>query len=208
MSQDWKPIALKARRELLWLAGSVALTASLVFGSHFHAQSALQSVTRIGGQVGQQQTNLDGKHKDLENIQEHIREFRSLKEAGLVGVAKREAWIEQLMSSRAALRLEDNMLYSLNPPQALITPDAAGATGSTGAEDPEAAKNAPVTHDLEFELKGIHEKELLDFLEHYRTRVEGRFRIQSCIMTEPGAKGMLARCTLRFFTLPEPKENT
>jgi hypothetical protein len=202
MSQDWKPIALKARRELLWLAGSVALTASLVFGSHFHAQSTLQSITRIGGQVGLQQTNLDGKHKDLENIQEHIREFRSLKEAGLVGVARREAWIEQLISSRAALRLEDNLLYSLNPPQTLITPDA------TGAEDPEAARNAPVTHDLEFELKGIHEKELLDFLEHYRTRVEGRFRIQSCIMTEPGAKGMLARCTLRFFTLPEPQEST
>jgi hypothetical protein len=59
----------------------------------------------------------------------------------------------------------------------------------------------PEFHDLEIAISGIHEEELLLLLKDYQTRVKGRFRVNTCSLTDRSEAGLSAHCTLRFFTL-------
>jgi hypothetical protein len=73
----------------------------------------------------------------------------------------------------------------------------------TEADPAGDTSTSAMTHDLEFELKDIHEGDLLKLLHHFRDKAHGRFRIQSCTLANPSATGLFAKCTLRFFSLPE-----
>lgn len=192
------PIFKRARRPINVLAVAILLALTLVFGSIYGRDSLRKSVAQSRSQLSAQRPNLTAKQQDLRNVQAHIAEFRAFRAQGLVGRADREGWVEQLVQSREQLKLPDTLSYVLKPPQALAdaaTPDPAAA--------PAPSADAPATHDLDFELKAIHEQELLAFLHDYRTRVHGRFRVQSCRFSEPAETGLVAQCTLRFFSLPE-----
>lgn len=186
----------RARRPLNLLAGAIFLSLTLVFGSIYGRDSLKTSLAQSRIELGAQQPNLTAKQQELRNIQAHIGQFRAFRTQGLVGSADREGWVEQLVASREQLKLADTFSYILKPPQAMT---------DVATPDPAAAMNpdATATHDLDFELKGIHEQELLAFLQDYRTRVHGRFRVQSCRFSEPTQAGLLAQCSLRFFNLPE-----
>jgi hypothetical protein len=148
---------------------------------------------------------LETKRQDLANIRQHIEQFRLLKQQGLVGRADREGWVEQLVASREQLGVGSSISYNLKPPQPMadsMVPDA--SAGVQAAAPIALAADAPGSHDLDFELVGIHEGELITFLNHYQAKVQGSFRVQSCRLGRPTATGLVASCTLRFFNLPEP----
>lgn len=189
----------RTRRPLNVLAGAIFLSLTLVLGSIYVRDTLQKSLAQSHNRLGAQQPILAGKQLDLSNIQAHIKQFRALREQGLVGSADREGWVEQLVASREQLKLTDTLSYTLKPPQAITdsaSPDPAAVVPS------EANPDATATHDLDFELTGIHELELLDLLDDYRTRVHGRFRVQFCHLGS-AQTGLLVQCTLRFFTLPE-----
>lgn len=188
----------RARRPLNMLAVAILLTLTLVLGSIYGRDSLRKSLAQSRGQLGALQPSLTAKQQDLRNIQAHIEQFRALRAQGLVGRADREGWVEQLVLSREQLKLPDTLSYVLKPPQALTDAATADPAAST-----QPSADVATTHDLDFELRAIHEQELLGFLNDYRTRVHGRFRVQSCRFSEPAETGLVAQCTLRFFSLPE-----
>ncbi|MDK9703701.1 MAG: hypothetical protein OEL20_11230 [Sulfuritalea sp.] len=195
----------RARRPLNLLAGAIFLSLTLVFGSIYGRDALKNSVTQSRVRLATLQPDLTAKQQDLIMIQTHIGPFRAFREQGLVGRADREGWVEQLVASREQLGLPDNLSYLLKQPQAITEP----GVGTPAPADPAAmaqggaAPDVPATHDLDFELTGIHELQLLDFLDHYRTKVHGRFRVQACHLADPRQTGLWAQCTLRFFSLPE-----
>jgi hypothetical protein len=189
------PIFKRARRPLNVLAGAIFLSLTIVFGSIYGRDTLRESLAQSRSQLGTQQPNLTAKQQDLRDVQAHIGQFRGFRTQGLVGSADREGWVEQLVASRERLQLADTLSYVLKPPQAMT--DAATADPAAAAVNPDA----PATHDLDFELRGIHEQELLDLLQDYQSKVHGRFRVQACHLGATPA-GLVAQCTLRFFNLP------
>ena len=189
-----RQIALAARPALQWLALAIIGTILVVGGLYVAkrrvaADAALARATHQAGLA-----TLAQREADLKNVATHIKDYQALQRSGLVGSPAREAWVEQLLAARVALRLPDTLTYVLNAPAPFE------------AVQSDAAESTPVTHlthDLSVELSGIHELDLLRLIDRLRDTAGGRFRIQSCQLTNPGASGMTARCVLRFFTLQE-----
>ena len=194
-------ILLQSRRALLALAGAAAVATALVLGSMFLSSHLKEGVDQDSAQTNTLQAELQQKQTDLNNIQAHIEKFHLLKQQGLVGTADREGWVEQFGASRQTVGLGTaTVTYSLEPPKAV------SEAAATPADDPAAVvvdPTAPLQHDLQFDMQGIHEVELLKFLQDYKTRVDGQFRIEACELGNPSATGLEAKCTLRFFNLPD-----
>ena len=186
----------QARRQLYVLAAATVIVLVVVVGSNDLRNHIQEGVEREGSELSAQKALMTQKELDLNNIQTHIDQFRSLKKQGLVGAADREGWAEQLVASRQALGLGGVRLsYTLAPPQAL----GDGVAAENAAADP----SAPLRHDMVIELMGIHEVELLNLLQDYKSHVNGQFRVESCHLSNPEPAGLGATCTLRFFTLPD-----
>jgi hypothetical protein len=192
---NWQLLLKPAKRQLLWLAAALVTSMILVAGSRYYRDELHANLGQTQGQLTSQQSALAEKQQDLDNIQTHIKEFNSLKQKGLVGLPDREDWVEQLPHSRAAVRAADTLTYILGPPQSVV--DLTGTAAASGTD------TSVTTYDLEFELKETHEFEVLKLLAHYRETVHGRFRIESCALSNAMANGLVARCKLRFFSLPE-----
>lgn len=195
---DWLPIIKQARTSLLVLAGVVIFSVLLHVGTVFLRNHVSAQLSQKQNQVAAEQENLATKQKDLESMKSSFGRFRDMQKRGVTGRTRREEWIEQLIASHRELRLPETLTYTLKQPSAVIP---AGTPGQTGGEN--AGNDAPLAHDLEFELRSIHEEELLAFLKIYEGKVNGRFRVHACQLGEPSASGLAARCTLRFFTLPQ-----
>lgn len=194
----------RCKRPLNLLAGAIFLALSLMVGSVFLRDSLKEGVAESRNLLASLRTGLEAKTQDLVNIREHIETFRGLKKQGLVGNADREGWVEQLVASRQQLAVGSAITYNLKPAQAMADSTVADTSGSVpGATPAPAAPDAPATHDLDFELVAIHEGELISFLNHYRTKVQGQFRVQGCRLGQATPSGLMANCTLRFFSLPE-----
>lgn len=198
---DWLPIFRRARKSLVVLLTILAVSLGLYFGSAYSRGQLTADLAQQQAQISSEQENLAQKQKELDSIQANIQKFRQLQQQGMIGKAKREEWIEQLIATRKQLGLPETLTYTLKQPASL---SANPNPEQTPADSTQAvASDAPLAHNLEFELRHIHEEELLAFLKTYQSKVNGRFRIQSCRLAEPATNGLLAQCTLRFFTLPQ-----
>lgn len=206
---DWLPVCRRARSSLIVLTGVLLFCTGLYLGSAHFRTSLSNRLGQKQAQVSTEQEALNQKQKDLDNIQSHIQQFRQLQEQGLIGTAQREDWVEQLLATRRQLGLPENLTYTLKQPTPVSTnptPEQTPADTATAA-----APDSPMAHNLEFELSQTQEAELIALLKTYESKVRGRFRVQSCRLSEPGANGLTARCTLRFFTIPQiakPAEST
>lgn len=196
-----REIFQRSRRRLNSLGWAIFFALSLVFGSIYVRDSLKGMLSTTQGQVNSRKALLEVKQTDLKNIRAHIVEFRQLKQQGLVGVADRESWVEQFSSVRAELKAGDTLSYTLKPPQVLANPGSDPASPAPAVSSEEAT---PLTHDLDIELGGIHEDEVIALFQGYRERTRGRFRVQSCRFGNPTPAGMFAQCTLRFFNVQEP----
>ena len=192
-----------ARRELAILACTCIAAFAIVFGSAYWNAQEKEGLGQVEAQASARQSELNQKQTDLNNIQAHIDKFKALKQKGLVGVADREGWAEQFNTSRQTVGLGGvDLTYTLDPPK--VMSDVPASPDDIAAPiDPTAA----LQHDLQFELRGVHEVELLKLLRDYKANVDGQYRIQSCELNNPSSTGLQAKCTLRFFTLPNPSKS-
>ena len=210
-----KVVLQKSQRQLQWLAVAVVLSLALVGGSYYLRDSLATRVAENQANLTAQQQLLTQRQLDLENIHEHADKFRALRAKGLVGNGDREGWVEQLGQSRAALRLPDTLTYHLGRPRSIEDADVGSGAGFDAAPDiAEATEGAPAdgqapqVNDLDFELTEVHEGEVLALIDHYRRAVHGQFRIQSCRLGGAAPNGLSAKCSLRFFNLPEKAEES
>lgn len=198
---EWLPVCRRARTSLIVLTGVLVFSAALYLGSSHFRTTLNQRLGQRQAEVSAEQEALNQKQADLDNMQSHIQQFRRLQEQGLIGTAQREDWVEQLLATRQQLGLPEQLTYTLQQPTPLNSnpnPEQAPADASQPV-----SPDTPLAHNLEFELSQTQEAELIALLNTYESKVRGRFRVQSCRLSEPSANGLTARCTLRFFTLPQ-----
>jgi hypothetical protein len=194
---DWKTIVQLARHSLITLGATVLVMLALSAGAFMLKDRQLTQLAQEQLQLSGLKGGLAQKQADLADLQTKTGRFSQLRQQGLLGAVDREAWIEALLASVARTGLAaDSLNYTLETPRAL-TPAIAGAADPTGLGE------GALVHDLVLELKNIHEDELLSLLRDYQTHVRGVFRVQSCTLSKPTERGLLARCTLRFFNLPD-----
>ena len=62
----------------------------------------------------------------------------------------------------------------------------------------------PLAHDMKFELREVHEADVLNLIAAYRSQVKGRFRVNACALQDAKESGLTAQCSLRFITVPLP----
>lgn len=200
----WQTVVNRARTPLFVLTGALGLGLVLVFGSGYLRDRLRDDLLQSRKQLSAQQASLAERERDLINVETYNEQFRALQRQGLVGAPDREDWVEQLLASSKRLGLPGNLAYTLHPPVPMSDGTPADQTGANAAQE---NPNAVLVHDLDFELRDIHEEELLDLLHDYKNRVHGRFRVQACKLDSPAREGLAVRCTLRFFTLPQPAGN-
>ena len=194
---DWKTIVQLARHSLITLGATVLVMLALSAGAFMLKDRQLTQLAQEQLQLSGLKGGLAQKQADLADLQTKTGRFSQLRQQGLLGAVDREAWIEALLASVARTGLAaDSLNYTLETPRAL-TPAIAGAA------DPTGLGGGALVHDLVLELKNIHEDELLSLLRDYQTHVRGVFRVQSCSLSNPTERGLLTRCTLRFFNLPD-----
>lgn len=199
---DLKTIASLARRSLISLAAALALALALYGGSRFFRETERAEVAQLQQLDAASNASLAEKQLDLASLQEKTTRFAVLRQQGLVGIAGREGWAEQLVASHLQAGLPGPLIYTLQAPKPLTLQNGS-ATGAAATEPGAVTSSEPVFHDLDFELTNIHEGELLALLRDYQAQVKGRFRIHACTLSNPTDVGLSARCTLRFFTIPD-----
>lgn len=193
-----------ARRSLIVLGVAMTMTVGAFFGVRYLTDREGNQMQQLQQQEAQAQATLQQKQADTTTLQEGMRQFDTLREQGLVGLPEREGWVEQLLATREQMGLPNTLTYILQPAKPLAQQDAEVSGVAAEPQNAAEAPSGPVFHDLEFQLSGIHEGELLAFLSTYQSQVKGRFRVNGCALTAPLETGLTAACTLRFFTLPLP----
>lgn len=192
---DWKAIVQLARHSLVTLGAAVLLMLALYAATFMLKDRQLTQLAQAQQQLGALQGQLAQKQSDLADLQAKTGRFSQLRQQGLLGGVDREAWIEALLASVVRTGLPaDALSYTLDTPKALASV-MAGTTNTVPM--------GVLVHDLVFELKNSQEDELLALLRDYQATVRGVFRVQSCTLSNPTESGLLARCTLRFFNLPD-----
>ncbi|MBI5108724.1 MAG: hypothetical protein HZA62_08240 [Rhodocyclales bacterium] len=203
-----REIFQRSRRRLNILGASIFFALTLVFGSIYLRDSLIKSLATSQGLLGARTATLNLKQGDLSSIRTHIARYRELRQQGLVGNAERESWVEQLVATRSELGVAEMLNYVLKPPRSVAEDGSGELAAASSAANPDAqGADSAMYHDLDFEIRGSHEGELLALLNEYRSKVKGRFRMQSCRLGSPGSNGLVAQCTLRFFNQPEPAKN-
>ncbi len=198
-------IILLARRSLLVLAVALIMAFGLYAGSSFFKDRGRTQLAATQQTASANQASLSEKQLDLDNLQAEIKHFNLLRDQGMVGEPDRAGWTEQLTASRQRTSLPDTLVYTLEPPKPLTMQGNVENAPAAAQEVAPADASEALFHDLNFEISSIHEEELVLFLRDFQTHVKGRFRINACRLENRTATGLSARCTLRFFTLPEIK---
>ena len=201
-----KAIFIGARRSLIALSAALVTTGGVFFGAQYLVDQARNQIQQLQQQQAQDETALKQKLIDATSLHEGIDKFETLRKQGLVGLPAREAWVEQLISTRAKLGLPSTLTYTLLPPKPLKQQGAESALATAEPGAVAEATDGPLFHDLEFKISAIHEDELLALLRDYQSHVMGRFRVNACTLATPLENGLSASCTLRFFTLPDPRD--
>ena len=199
--KDWKPIFLGAKRSLIHLAVVAVLCIAVVVGLHLLAGSLNGEVQALGSSVQAQRSALSQKQEDLRNMRSNIARFEALRAQNLMGTPDRPMWVEELLASHSRLGVATPLVYQLQMPRTLanaVMPSSADATPPA-----DGASQEPLVHDLQFELRDVHEADVLRLIQDFRTHVKARFRVNACTFSDPRATGMTAKCVLRFVTIPK-----
>jgi hypothetical protein len=192
--KEWKPILLLARLKLVVLMFACIVSIGVILAIRHLNQQLNASLQQVNAELQSQQSQLEVKKSDLLNIESHIKRYETLKLQGLVGEPDRAMWVEQIQKNRSFLGLPDGFTVQLLPAKLLDDRQESAAI--------EGAIAQPYKHEMEFELRNVHEVEVLTLINTYRKEVRGRFRLQSCKFGEPKEIGFIANCTLRFVTIP------
>lgn len=200
-----RQIILKlARRSLMVLAAAIAIALALYLGSRYFKDRMQMQLVQVQQIETSNQASLAEKQADLASLQAEIIHFNLLRQQGMVGVPDRAGWVEQLTASRQRTGMPDTLAYTLQAPKPLSLQNGTNPTAEP-ADAATAEGDGAMFHDLNIEFSSIHEAELLAFLHDYQTHVKGLFRVDGCTLSMRTETGLSARCTLRFFTLPDAR---
>jgi hypothetical protein len=199
--KDWKPIFLGARRSLIHLAVVALLCIGIVIGLHMLARSLNAEVLELGRSVQAQRAELNQRQEDLRNMRGNIARFEALRVQNLIGTPDRPMWVEELLASHSRLGVTTPLVYQLQVPRTLATADTQPSADATPPAD--GTSEEPLVHDLQFELRDVHEVDVLRLIQDFRSHVKGRFRVNACTFSDPRTAGMTAKCVLRFVTIPK-----
>ncbi|MGQ0711812.1 MAG: hypothetical protein ACT4NV_18925 [Rhodoferax sp.] len=188
---DVQRIAALCKRHLLALGLCAGVAAVALGALYYGADLQRQATQATAAALQSQQALVAEQENDLKNVQTHIRRYQQLRDQGLMGEAQRLLWMEQLQQAFAQAGVAQQLRMELQAPQPLAVDPAL-----------QDADSQALSHDLAFEIPGVVETEVLAGLAHLRQHARGRFRVHACHFAEAKADGLLARCTLRFITIP------
>lgn len=197
---EWKPVLELAKKSLITFLVVLVLAGMLVWVAKTYEENANTLLAQTQSELQANQTQLESKVADLENMESHIKRYETLKAQGLIGEPMRSKWVEDFKESHIELRLPDALTVELQTSKPL-------EMQSTDAVEGDALNLQPWMHELVFDISGVHEQELLELMQNYQNRVKGRFRLQECLLTEPKETGLNARCVLRFVSIPIQENN-
>lgn len=176
------------------LALSLTLAIALVVGLLHYRTAHRDSLARAEATLQASHQEVNALAADLASLETHLARFKHLVALGLIGDPNRDAWVHDLEEIYSTLQLPPTLRYALSAPQPLAE------TAATSSPTPTMIHKA-WRHDLDIELSGLHEGELLGFLEALRAKWQAPFRLEECSMTRETA-GLKIKCTLCLFSLP------
>jgi hypothetical protein len=192
---EWKPVFVLAKKSLIVFGVVLVLVIGLVLVAQQFEKNASQMLSQTLGELQNNQNLFESKSIDLKNMEEHIKRYETLKARGLVGEPQRALWVEEFKKSQVELKIPD-LGVELKTSKPLTMQ-------ATFVEEGDGQTSQPLMHDLVFELRDVHEQEVLKLVDDYKNRVKGRFRLNECIFFEPKETGMSARCLIKLITIPE-----
>lgn len=188
-----------ARVALIMFALSVAIAMAVVAGLAKYRTDKEQTIKQTDQQLAATREEIRKLTFDLDSINRLSAKYRKLTRLGFTGEADRDGWVQRLEAIYRDTHLPPTLRYTLAPPQ-LLNPQAIAADAQT------AYQNNVSHHDLGLELTGIHEGELLDFMEKLGTDWQAPYRVETCQIArgeagEPIA-GLQIKCTVQLYSLP------
>lgn len=188
-----------AKVTLMLFALSVVLALATVVGLAQYRSEKELSILRTEQKLTDMRENIRKLTFDLDTINRLAATFNKLAGLGFIGEPDRDAWVQRLESIYRDTRLPPTLRYTLAPPQLLNTQAVA-------ADAPTAYQNNVSRHDLSLDLSGIHEGELLDFLNKLDTDWRTPYRIETCQIAREEASepitGLQIKCTVQLYSLP------
>jgi hypothetical protein len=186
-----------AKAALLLLAISVVAAFIIVAGVAKYRSEKEQSILQTEQQLADTRENIRKLTFDLDSINKLAAKYKQLTLLGFIGEPDRDGWVQRLESIYRDTHLPPALRYTLAPPQ-LINPQAVPA-------DAEGAyRNNVSHHDLSLELSGIHEGELLDFMDKLNSDWRTPYRVEACQISRDAEviTGLQIRCTVQLYSLP------
>ncbi len=189
-------IVLKpARVALLLFALSLILALLIVTGLSRYRVEKQQDILKTEQQLNDTRQRIEKLTFDLNTITELADKYKKLSKLGFVGEPDRDGWVQRLESLYQETRLPPTLRYTLAPPQPV---------------DPKATDTdigyQVLHHDLSMELSGIHEGELLDFMEKLGGNWRAPYRVDSCQIARGEAEepvtGLQIKCLIKLYSLP------
>jgi hypothetical protein len=195
---DLTSILRQSKTALAVLGGTALLGLASYFALAAFLQKDQTELASVQSEKAASETDLTAKQAELAMFKSNFSRFEALQQKGLVGAAKRDDWVEDLVRAHQRAKLPLTLGYDLLAPRAVVAANAAPNAGVASG-----ATIAPVElHELDVSLDSIHEVELVQFLNRYQDEVRGRYRLQSCVLSSPRNSGLSANCRLYFFNLP------
>ena len=195
---DLTSILRQSKTALAVLGASAMLGLASYFALAAYLQKDQTELASVQSEKAASETDLTAKQAELAMFKSNFSRFEALQQKGLVGVAKRDDWVEDLVRAHQRAKLPLTLGYDLLAPRAVVAANAAPNAGVASG-----ATIAPVElHELDVSLDSIHEVELIQFLNRYQDEVRGRYRLQSCVLSSPRNSGLSANCRLYFFNQP------
>jgi hypothetical protein len=186
-----------ARNALLLFVLTAALAFAAVIGLATYRTERQASILQTERKLASVRDNIKKLTYDLDSINRLAAKYQRLSQLGFIGEPVRDGWVQRLEALYRDTRLPPTLRYTLAPPQ-LFSPQAAAPDAQT------AYLNNIMHHDMNLELSGIHEGELLDFIDKLETGWLAPFRVETCqISREADAvSGLQIKCALQIYSLP------
>jgi len=186
-----------AKFALILFALSVVIAFAVVAGLAEYRTGKEQTIQQTEQQLTATRENIRALTFDLDSINRLAEKYKELSQIGFIGEPDRDGWVQRLEAIYRDTRLPPTLRYTLAPPQ-LLNQQAVQDDTTT------AYQNNVLHHDLGLELSGIHEGELLDFMDKLDTDWRAPYRVETCqIAREAEAiTGLQITCTVQLYSLP------
>lgn len=188
-----------AKISLILFFLSVVVAFVIVIGLDKYRGEKELSILKTQQKLSETRESIRKLSFDLDTINRLKAKYKRLSELGFIGEPDRDGWVQRLESIYRDTRLPPTLRYTLAPPQPLNPQPVA-------QDLPTAHQNNVLHHDLNLELSGIHEGEMLDFMEKLGEDWRTPYRIENCQIARGDAgepiAGLQIKCTVHIYSLP------